>query len=73
MNTMDQVDNNNSTIDFQENVLLEMMKEHISNGLTFQYETNRKRFNSNYFIYPISFILKILIKFSNRLVMEMYH
>jgi len=45
MNTMDQVDNNNSRIDFQENVLLEMMKEHISNGLPFQYETNRKRFN----------------------------
>jgi len=73
MNTMDQVDNNNSTIDFQENVLLEMMKEHISNGLPFQYETNRKRFNSNYLIYSISFILKILIKFSNRIVMRMYH
>jgi hypothetical protein len=40
---MDQVDNNNSTID-QQNIL-EMMEQHISNGLPFQYETNCKRFN----------------------------
>jgi len=37
---MDQVDNNNSTIDFQQNILMEMMKQHISSGLPFQYETN---------------------------------
>jgi hypothetical protein len=55
---MDQLDNNNSTIDFQQNMLLEMMKQHISSGLPFQYETNCKRFNSNYSVYSISFYIK---------------
>jgi hypothetical protein len=42
--TMDQQNNNNnSTTDFQQNSILEMMKQHISNGLPFQYETNCKK------------------------------
>ena len=40
---MDQVDNHNSTPDNHH--ILEMMKQHISNGLPYQYTTNCKKFN----------------------------
>ena len=44
LTTMDQLDSYNSTLDFQQNMILDMMKQHISTGLPFQYTSNRKRF-----------------------------
>jgi hypothetical protein len=41
---MDQVDNSSST-DLPQNLFLEMMKQHISNGLPFQYPTHCKTLN----------------------------
>jgi hypothetical protein len=43
---MDQLDNHHSTA---ENHLLEMMKQHIGNGLPFHYTTNCKNFIEIYY------------------------
>jgi hypothetical protein len=48
---MNQFDHHNSTTDIQENILLEMMKQHISNGLSIPYSTNCKRDSIEFYLY----------------------